>query len=128
MPDYLTDRDVLRRAFACFPDDEIVIIGSACRDLARAGDIDVLFLATVDWPGLMARLGTRYSGWDHRGADGTYHVRRARTTLPGVEWPIDLLTHSNIVRFTDFPFCCVYRDGTRQHEGVYFRKPARRRE
>lgn len=119
--------DVFRRVFACFPDDEIVIIGSACESLATAHDIDVLFRASADWPGLMARLGARYGGWDHRGADGEYHVRRARVRLPGVEWPVDLVTHSNIDRFEDFPFCFVRRDGTRHNDGVYYRKPATRR-
>lgn len=113
----------LHRVLSQF-DEPCAIIGSAARDVESANDIDVLFLLDdIGWRGLVGRMRLKYNGWNHP-TDG-YHVRRANWTLPGVGKPIQLITMSHLKEFSDYPFCCVLRDGTILNEGKYFKKEPR---
>lgn len=93
---------------------DIVIVGSACRDVLSAHDIDLLFDDREDFPLLCQRLGVKYNGWD----TPVHHVRRANLRLAGVDKPIHLLHWGGY----DPGHCQLRRDGTFRHKGCMFNK------
>jgi hypothetical protein len=107
----------LRAVFAWFP-EPIAIIGSAVYDLNRARDIDVMFLATENWPALMMRERATYVGWD----GPTGHVRRANVRIPSVDKPVQLIQNDRVREFTDLPHATLLRDDTVLNPTKFFQK------
>lgn len=114
----------LQRVFARFPDDEIVIIGSAAYDYNNAGDVDVLFLKADEFLNAVKRYRLKYNGWEGKDSQGRKaHIRRANYRLRGIK-PIQLLHHSTVTKAEDHTYCYRCRDGEIYNLGRKFDKRA----
>lgn len=125
-----------------FPGTDVAIHGSSLRDFATARDIDVAVLAAADYPFMVSRLNTRYSGWNVvRGADGICvpvkrgetpagpieHLRRTiyPVILEGISKPIQLGQSDKCRQFADMVHAVLLPSGQLLNGSSFYSKPRR---
>lgn len=109
----------LQFIFDYFPNDDIIIVGSAVSGFANARDIDVQFLNSDQYLAACKRYDLKYNGWDTpRG-----HVRRANMRLRGVFLPVQLIHVDTTTTADDHPHIVLQRGGTVLHEDKHYNKP-----
>jgi hypothetical protein len=116
----------LQGLFDRFPGYECAIVGSAAADYDSAHDVDVLFLATVDFPQLCHEYGVKYGGWD---SPAGQHVRLVKNFgRDACDKPVQLLQHTSVRKFEDHrasdgqAYALLLRDGTVLNPGKRFDK------
>ena len=108
----------LQFIFDYFPNDDIIIVGSAVSDFGKAHDIDVQFLDAAQYLVACKHYDLKYNGWDT--ARG--HVRRANMRVRGVFLPVQLIHVDTTKTAEDHPHVVLLRDGTVLHEDQHYNK------
>ena len=109
----------LTKVFEHFANDDVAIVGSAVRDYEAAKDIDVLVLASTDYPALVKRLGAKYNGWDLENGN---HIRRANISVPGVGKRVQVVQNRLVSKFDEWPHAVLQRNGQQLNPGKHYTK------